>query len=502
MKRTLHIFLAILVFGAVLESCHLKKKIQKPTESQSNEDFDSYFIDAVTHFNTTNYATALKLFNKCAAIKPEEASTYYYISRIKFEEQFNSEEGLQFAMKANRLAPKNVAYAQWYANKLKQFSQIDKAIEVLEICLSSNPKDEPLVNDLDALYARKGQTEKRIKLWNGLIETKGFSIKYALKLVELHRLNKDFASAHKVYEQIEAAAPKKYHYYVDDGNLYLNEGKKSEAFAKFDKALSINPNIWEVNQSLFKLYYQEKDTAKALKYLRQGLNDPTVSFQAKAYQITEITTRSQTDSSQKPYMEVVADALYKVYPGSADACKVSAYCYEYLGRYPQALRAYKTASALKSNYDAYKGLIRLQEKIYGPAVALPYVDSALEVYPTTPELYKSGADLAIKSGQYKKALEYAETGLSFAVFPEQKAELLALQAKAQLLNGQTQTAKTTCGNALTIYPDNPQLLECMGDILSNMGKAEEAKDYWKKALEKGGDANILNKKIREGKINE
>ncbi len=488
-----------MMFGGLLsvESCKPRKKTTQSADNLRKDEFEAYFIDAVTHFNNANYGMSIKLFNKCVSINPIEAAPYYYISRIKFEEKSPIDEGLQFAMKAYNLAPSNKVYAQWYASKLKQAGKTDAAIEVLEKIIAINPKDEILVADLDVLYSKNGSTDKRIQLWSKLMENKGFSIKYASKLIELYKAKNDFEAAHNMYEQIQKAAPMKYKYLVDDGNLYLNEKKLNEAINKYNQALKINPNIWEINYMLYTYYTQQKDSAKALHYFNQGLNDPSATFQSKAVLISEIKTKSQSDSTMKPFLMVIGNALRDLYSASADANKITGYCFEYNGKLNEALKYYHLSVNITPSFDAFAGWIRTSEKIYGAAATLHLVDSALEYYPNHPEFYITGAEIAIRANQFKKAIELAESGQSFTIIQDQKAQLIYLHIQALLLSGDIKNAREVCESQMTIIGDNPLLLESMGDVYFAMKNKTEALVYWKKALDKGGDNVRLNRKLND-----
>jgi len=46
---------------------------------------------------------------------------------------------------------------------------------------------------------------------------------------------------------------------------------------------------------------------------------------------------------------------------------------------------------------------------------------------------------------------------------------------------------------------NPTLLEHYGDILFMLQKLEEAKQFWEKAKNNGGNSEVLERKIREQK---
>jgi predicted negative regulator of RcsB-dependent stress response len=50
--------------------------------------------------------------------------------------------------------------------------------------------------------------------------------------------------------------------------------------------------------------------------------------------------------------------------------------------------------------------------------------------------------------------------------------------------------------------NDPFILERFGDVQFKLGHQTEALEYWKKALENGGQSSSLERKIQEGKLHE
>lgn len=494
----------MILFGGILlfsTGCKPRKNIVNDAGAASTSNaFDDYFIDAITHYNNANYVMSLKLLDKCMKLKPEQAAPYYYASKIKIQEDYKSAQGLQYASKAYDLANSNLEYARWYAYLLKLFNKIDEAISVLENNLKLNPGNENIVVELDKLYSRNSLIDKQISLWQNLMKDKGFSLKYANRLVALYKSDKDFAAAHKIYEQIESAAPKKYQYIVENGKLYLDEGLSAQAFECFERALKVNPNIWEVNNSLFNYYFEKNDSSKALQFLSQGLSDPRTSYQIKHPTIVKIKLQAENDSNMAIYLRVVGNVIKKLYQDDAQATSMGAYCFEYLKEYSDALALYRRTIQYNSNYTAYLGLIRLEQKANGPSAALNAVDSAIELYPNVSDLYAIGSDIAFNDKRYQQSIEYAQNGLRYSIEQSGKVRLYTCMINAYLGSGDFAKALESVNSAIKLMPDNPLLIELLGDVRLRSGALKEAEEAWRKAIDMGGDKDKLNKKIRE--INE
>ena len=110
----------------------------------------------------------------------------------------------------------------------------------------TSPSHPPTWNNMGDVYARAGNSEKAVEMFQRAIS-----------------LNPQYADA-----------------YHNLGHTYLLLGKLFEAKMNLEKALAINPNLWQSYRDLAVAAYEEKDleTAKTLlsKALQFAPNDPTL----------------------------------------------------------------------------------------------------------------------------------------------------------------------------------------------------------------------------------
>ncbi len=472
-----------------------------PTGEASSQ-FDSYFIDACTHANTGNYEVALRLFNKCKDLKPAEASVYYEMSKL-YEKTDDKTQSLQSAMKAWEYAPTNTFYALWYAQKLRQNGQVDQAIEVLEKIYDAHKKEEHIAKELDYLYDRKNATAKRIELWNTYQSARGYKLSAALKLVDLYKSQKDYKSAHMIYDQIKKASPGKYQYFIDDANLYLEHGDEVNANINFEKAIEINPNNWKVNYALYKSYRAKKDKQKAGVYLKQAFGDVNTSFDSKISACMELNTELKTDSSARYFTNIVALELVRLYQGNASALLTAAGFFEENGQTAEALDNYQKAYGINPNmYDAWIGAINASEKLGLTKNVASTSEKALEYYPNVASLYATAAKAWNQLLDHRKALELSISGKSFALDNEVTYLLLVQEGYAQFRLKSYREAEKAYAEAMAINSTEKELYDQIGNVQFFLGKTDEAVNSWKKAKELGLRNTTIDKKINDRKFHE
>ncbi len=506
MRARAHILslLPAILLLMVMEGCKPRKSNAHAEANQAAEasnQFGHYFIDACTHYNNGNYDAALKLFIKCRDLKPGEASVYYELSRV-YEKNEDKNLALQNAMKAFELAPANKYYALWYASKLRQNSQYDQAISVLHSVLPANSKDEPLIRELDLLYGLKGDTPRRISLWKNYQEATSYKLSTSLKLIELYKAQKDYAAAHKVYDDIKRASPGKFQYYIDDANLYLEHNDEANANLNFEKAVAINPNNWKVNYALYNSY-RKKDKVKAGRYLGMAFADVNTSFESKINACVELKNESKTDTGMRYFTTIAANELVKLYPENANALITAAKFYEENENYRLAFDRYQAVYKLNPNmYDAWTGAIACAEKLDLAGDMASISEQALEYYPNVASLYLSAARAYNMKKEYRKAADHCTSGKSFALDNDTKCQLLTEEAfalfKLQDYNG----AEKACLEAMAINKEEKQLYDIMGNVKYFLRQVDEAVKNWEKARDLGLKNPVIDRKISERKYYE
>ena len=505
LKCRFHTVFLMLISGSLLfsEGCKLLSPQNKTTEADGSVreiPFDGLFIDACTQFNLGNFAVASKLLNKCYDLKPDEASVSYQLSRTYFHENEGA-RSLQYGMKAWQLAPQNVHYALWYAERLRAEGNAAEAISVLEKTAEMAPSDEQVLKLLDTLYALKtNQLDKRIKLWESYRKNSGYKLKTALKLIELYKQKQDYASAHAVYDEIKKASPLKYQYFIEDGNLYLQEKDMVNARFNFDRALAINPNNFELNYTLFIQEAAANNRQMAGQYLRQAFKDPLTGLEAKLGFCAMLNQLYYKDSTYLPYTKTVAQTLMLVYPENTNAVYTAGLYYEWNKQYDTALLAYKkVCKDQPGRFDAWNGILRMCGKLKLHEEKISFARQALEYYPNVASVYLEAAISSNSIKAYTQALEFCADGLRMALDPKDKTELLKTEGQAYFKLGKFSQAESSWLAAIAIKADDGVLYEYLGDAYAMAGQPEKALLHWKKAEELGLISNNLTQKIKTGK---
>lgn len=495
----------ILISGSLLisESCQLLKKKKADAEStgiHTRNNFDDFFIDACTHFTNGNYSLSIKNLEKCISLKPEEASVYYQLSK-NYDELNNYELCLQNAMKAFNLSTSNLFYGLWYAEKLERNGQFATAIKILEKTNSLYPKDEQVIKAIDALMLKnKNPILDRINLWLSYKQASGYKLKTALKLIELYKQNNDFTAAHEQYAEIKKASPLKFQYYVDDGNLFLEQNDEVHAMENFQKALEINPKNYSLNSALFKLNADKNNKEAARLNLQNALSDPLNNFDTKLEICRFVNQKIQTDSSYGYYNTIIAEQLLSIYPNNQNALYLIADIYEQKQMYREALTVYMQLNTLSPGmYNAWMGTLKTSYATRQFKTCLDAAQNAIELYPNVATIYYYASSASNELKLYNQAFEFAASGISFAFDPFTKAQLLTEKGLANFNNQQYQAAELVLLEAIKLNDKDFKTYDILGNVYFKLNKSEMAMENWKKSKDLGNQSSSLIKKIHDGK---
>lgn len=492
----------MVVAAILIQACKSRSKTGSTGNDSNATRFERLYVDACTQFNTGNYTTALVQFEKCAELNPLEASVYYYISRIR-EKQNNPDLTMQMAGKANALAPSNKFYALNYAECLLLAGQYEKGEEILKTCIAGNLQDEALYTMLDRIYESQKATDKRIALWQQYKNNTGLKSKTARKLLELYKLKGDYTASHALYKEMKAGAPNKIQYYLEDAALYLEEKNEVAAISNFESAAAINPNDWETNYALFKLYAAKFNITKASEYLYLGLTraNPAFDKALPAYQM--VSGLMKKDSAANAYGRIVTAFLAGSSEQHAKALYTRAELYFLCRSYSAAYPLYLQAASTDPNFfDAWKGAMEtgIQTGVYNNTITAG--EKALEYFPNTAYIYERLATAFNKTGNYDKALENAGSGIRFAFDDSMKCKLYKQKAFSLCRTGKIAEAEEALGKAVAINGADPELYDIKGDILFKKNDSTRALENWQKAKNMGINSTLLDKKISDKKLYE
>lgn len=255
----------LLLLGVVMVSCgtsrqgakKLKKeaKMQKMLSPEEQRRFDYFFLEASRLKIQEDYSSAFDLLKHCLTIDPNASSALYEISQYyMFLKQVP--QGQAALEKAVENDPDNYWYSQGLASLYQQQNEMQKATDLLEaMSVRFSDKLDPLYSLLD-IYNRLEDYDKVITTLNRLEEKMGKNEQLSMEKFRIYLQKKDDQSAFREIESLVEEYPADVRYQVVLGDVYMQNGKKEEAYNLYKQVLAAEPDNAMAMYSLAS-YYEE-----------------------------------------------------------------------------------------------------------------------------------------------------------------------------------------------------------------------------------------------------
>ena len=214
---------------------------QSSLTPEQQRKYDYFFLEAMRLKEKKDYASAFGLLQHCLDIHPNAASALYEVSQYyMFLRQVP--QGQEALEKAVASAPDNYWYSQGLASLYQQQNELDKAITLLEQMAVRFPgKQDPLFNLLD-LYGRQEKYDEVISTLNRLEKHMGKNEQLSMEKFRIYLQMKDDKKAFQEIEILVQEYPMDMRYQVILGDVYLQNGKKQEAYDVYQKVLAAEPD--------------------------------------------------------------------------------------------------------------------------------------------------------------------------------------------------------------------------------------------------------------------
>ncbi len=265
---------ALLLLCAGCGSCSAPRHaVQAQTQLQTDRDmaspitlstdlqrkYDYFFLEASRLKLQNDYAGAFDLLQHCLAIDPYASSALYEISQYYMYLK-QVPQGQAALEKAVENDPGNYWYSQGLATLYQQQDQIDKAIGLMESMSTRFPEKIETLYALLDLYNRQEKYDKVIDTLNRIEAKTGKSEQLSMEKFRIYLQKKDDKKAFHEIESLVAEYPMDLRYQVVLGDVYMQNGKKDEAYKLYKKVLEAEPDNAMAMYSLASYYEQTGQT--------------------------------------------------------------------------------------------------------------------------------------------------------------------------------------------------------------------------------------------------
>ena len=439
-----------------------KKKVRKEektvvlqlTEEQQRK-YDYFFLEAIRMKEKKEYATAFGLLQHCLDINPNAPSALYEISQYyMFLRQVP--QGQAALEKAVAYAPDNYWYSQGLVSLYQQQNELDKAVTLLETMVTRFPvKQDPLFNLLD-IYSRQEKYNDVISTLNRLEKRLGKNEQLSMEKFRIYLQMKDDKKAFREIESLVQEYPMDMRYQVILGDVYLQNGKKEEAYETYQKVLAAEPDNPMALFSMASYYEQTGQKELYQQQLDTLLLNKKVTPDTKINVMRQIIVENE-QSSAKDSTQVIAlfDRMMKQ---DQDDPQVPMLYAQYL---------------LSKNME--------QE-------AVPVLEQVVDLDPTNKAARLMLVSAAVKKEDYKQIIKVCEPGIEAT--PD-ALDLYYYLAIAYHQAEQADSVLSVCNRALEhITPDTRK--EIISDFYSIMGDIYHTKKQMKEAYAAYDSALVYN----------
>ncbi len=217
--------------------------------------YDYYFLEAARLKVNKEYTAAFGLLQHCLAINPNASSALYEMAQYYLYLK-QVPQGQAALEKAVENAPDNYWYAQGLANLYMQQNEMAKAAALWEEMAGRfSDKLDPLYNLLE-IYNRQEAYDQVIGILNKLEERMGKNEQLSMEKFRIYLQKKDDKSAFREIESLVEEYPNDQRYRVVLGDVYMQNGKKQEAYDIYRQVLAEEPDNAMAMYSLAS-YYEE-----------------------------------------------------------------------------------------------------------------------------------------------------------------------------------------------------------------------------------------------------
>ncbi|MFS2360260.1 tetratricopeptide repeat protein [Bacteroides ovatus] len=423
--------------------------------AEQQRKYDYFFLEAMRMKGKNEYDAAFGLLQHCLDINPTASSALYEISQYyMFLRQVP--QGQVALEQAVAFAPDNYWYSQGLVSLYQQQNELDKAAALLEKMVTRFPsKQDPLFSLLD-IYSRQEKYNDVISTLNRLEKRLGKNEQLSMEKFQIYLQMKDDKKAFQEIESLVQEYPMDMRYQVILGDVYLQNGKKQEAYDAYQKVLAVEPDNPMALFSMASYYEQTGQKELYQQQLDTLLLNKKVTSDTKISVMRQVIAENE-QSSAKDSTQVIAlfDRMMKQ---DMDDPQIPMLYSQYL---------------LSKNME--------QE-------AVPVLEQVVDLDPTNKAARLMLVSAAVKKEDYKQIIKVCEPGIEAT--PD-ALELYYYLAIAYHQAEQGDSVLSVCNRALEhITPDTRK--EVISDFYSIMGDIYHTKKQMTEAYAAYDSALVYN----------
>lgn len=375
-----------------------------------DDEIEDEFYESLKQRAIENYDKAIVSIEKCI-LKSDKNPVFYHELGKNLLDLKRFPEAESAFRKAVDLNPKE----RWYWNGLYdvyyQSKDYQKSIPVVQKLITF---DKNMKEDLVSLYMYTNQRDKALVLLKEMEKEMVLS-----KIMEIYKLRIQESSAYakpekKELEKAIEANPLVEQNYIDLMLLYSDSNQEEKAFDIAKKLAKEIPNSEWANVSLFKFYLVDKKGKEASESMFKVFKSHKIDMKIKQRMLNEFLIYVANTNTLNEELSKAIDYLQSDSKINT-AKEVGKFFYN---RKDMEKTVYYLEKGLKNDTEDFETLMLLMQSYISTQnheSLAKLSEDYLELYPSQSTLYFYAGLSNNKLTNYKKAIDYLETGLEFII---------------------------------------------------------------------------------------
>ena len=283
---------------------------------EQQRKYDYFFLEAARLKVQKDYDAAFDLLQHCLTINPNASSALYELAQYYLYLK-QAPQGQAALEKAVENDPDNYWYSQGLANLYQQQDEKEKAMKLLEdMSVRFTDKLDPLYALLD-IYNRQEQYDKVIATLNRIEGKMGKSEQLSMEKFRIYLQMKDNKNAFHEIESLVAEYPMDSRYQVVLGDVYMQNGKKEEAYSVYRKVLDTEPDNAMAMYSLASYYEATGQKDLYQRQLDTLLLNKKVPSETKLNVMRQFVVQNEQDGKDSTRVINLFDRILEQEPDDA-----------------------------------------------------------------------------------------------------------------------------------------------------------------------------------------
>ena len=422
------------------------KSSKETSQSVQSAEYIKAFHEGVRLKINGDLDAAIDKFKFCAIQDQKDDGVQFGLAQLYLMKNDVANASVH-TKKALELDPDNIHYQSELAFMYEELKQYEAAALAFEKLSKKQVQNLEFYMGAAENWTRANKISKAIEALNTLEKYTGASPEIAVQKFRLYSIAKDDKNA--LQTLIDG-----YQKYPDDANIianlvdvYMQQKKYAEGMRFLDALVTVDPSNGLALMMLGEMQIQTGEAAKGIANLKTAIKSEGPNLDQR---MTILISLLQNFPKDKDLKELV-DYMVLKYPKSAKSHSIRGDYYFKNDQLETAIQSYKNAVESDPNlYEIWNQILLLeyQNKLWD--ILLTDSEKCLTLYPLQPLPYFTAGIASIQNRNYPLAEERLKEALNLILSdPTLEAEVL----------GQ------------------------LGEANFAMGKIEEGKSYYKKALE-------------------